>query len=125
MSAHRRRRKSPASDWTVVIVGISITLLVGGAVYAVHSMRSHADPAHTAEIGAAQEMVKAKFGSAGRFAPLEETSFTPIEDGKFRVSGEVDVISPNGSAARYFYTVIMHRSDGGSWMPDDVSLVPI
>lgn len=126
MSARQRRRTIPVSGKAVMIGALLILLLVGAGVYAaVHLLHRGAGPDRTAQYGAVQEFVKAKFGGATYFTPLEETSFQPTEDGKLRVTGEVDVVSPGGPSTRYAYTVVMHQGPDGDWQADEVSLVPV
>jgi len=121
---NERRRPLPPAV-ALGILGLVLVGLVSAAVYGIRMLRPHGDSQHLADIGAAQEMVTTKLGPGGRFAPVEETSFELLDNGRAKVSGEVDMIAQSGSVARYFYTVLMRRSPDGQWVADDVSIVPI
>jgi|SRR5579872_5102587 len=127
MSAHRQRRITPVSGKAAVaIAALAILSLVGAGTYAaIHMLHARGGSDHTAEFGFVQETVKAKIEGTAYFHPIEEASFETAEDGKLRVTGEVNVMAPNGTFARYSYTVVMHQGPDGNWIADDVSIVPV
>lgn len=126
MSAHRRRRTTPVSGRAAMIAALAILLLVGAGIYAaIHALRARGSSDRTLEFGAVQEAIKGKLESAAYFPPMEEASFENTEDGKIRVTGEVDAVSSSGRSSRYSYTVVLSMDPDGNWIAGDVSLVPI
>ena len=126
MSAVQHRRRTPNPAKALAITASVLLVLLGAGIYGtVRYLRSGDDSDRTVAFAAVQEFVKTKAGFSGRFSSIDETSFQSAEDGKMRVIGEMDVVSPEGRGSRYSYTVLMHKGPDGNWIADDVSLVPV
>src|ERR1035438_2104982 len=123
-AATYRRRRDPVSRRAIAVNELAVVLLVAAGAYAVyHWGFGGGGSDHLSEIGGAQDLVRQKVGSGAHFEPVEETSVENLDGEKVRVSGTVDVVNPNGTGARYSYSVIMHRNPDGEWVGDDVSLI--
>jgi hypothetical protein len=77
-------------------------------------------------VTASQRLVRASIpnGRKAAFCPPEQAVVESFADGKFRVSGWVDLIGPDGKAERRVFSVVVHRSAGNQWVGEAVSLVP-
>jgi|SRR5579863_1793657 len=125
MSARAHHSTSRVSGLAIVVIGLVIVLLVGTSLVAIHFARAGGDSDHASDIGAAQDMVKGKFGATAVFGPIAETSYEATADGQVKVSGSVHVVASSGTSSNYSYTVLMHRNPDGEWVADDISLIPI
>ena len=77
-------------------------------------------------VTASQQLVRASIpnGRKADFCPPEQAVVESFGDGKFRVSGWVDLTGPDGKAERQVFSVVVHRSASDQWLGEAVSLVP-
>jgi hypothetical protein len=58
------------------------------------------------------------------FSGDAETHIEALPDGKFVISGWVDLIGENGSSRRNTFTCRIYKNQSGEWALDDLSLIP-
>ena len=110
----------------LVMAGLAVVVGVGGILGALHFATGPTNNTDTEIVGAAQDFARAKVSGNAHFAPLAETAVETLSDGRVKVSGTVDVVAPSGNSATYSYTVFMRPGmDPGTWIVDDVSLIPL
>ena len=110
----------------LVLAGLAVLVGVGGILGALHFATRGVESSESDIVGAAQTFATAKLAGTPHFAPLAETAVENLSDGRVKVSGTVDVVTPSGNSATYSYTVFMRPGmDEGTWIVDDVSLIPL
>jgi hypothetical protein len=58
------------------------------------------------------------------FCSEEQTSMEAYPDGRIRVSGWVDQITPDGQSDRQNYSVVIFKNGANQWMSEQLTVTP-
>ena len=106
------------------LMGVVMLAAIGWGVR--HFFFEGSDAALLGKIGGAQRPINAKFASGTtQYEPPAEITVEDLPDGKVRVAGTVEVISPDGVRSRYSYTCVISKNEDSDWVADELNLIPI
>ena len=111
---------------THVLVALGLFIMVVAGFVLAHSNLASEDNFRTELLNvghqAVRDVIKEEFRTA--FSGMEETDFEERADGKYVISGWVDLISEQGAIERQHFTCTLYQNDNGDWLSEDVSVTP-
>jgi hypothetical protein len=120
----------PAVNWRKVFIAMVAMLLALAGYAAVEATRKagHYDkggPQATAELFV-QEHFRYELTEQGllHFHGAQETQVEKLGDKRYRVTGTVDVIQPNGRAREHRYSCTIRLLPSGEWAAEKVFALP-
>ena len=120
------RSRRPLGKWTTYATIIVATgLLAAAGVVLYHSRPQPAGERHRL-IRVAQTFVQGTLtaGINAAFADDVETTVEPQPDGKYTVSGWLDVYNQQGDHARQRYMVTISKNSADNWISENLSVIP-
>ena len=120
----------PAVNWRKVFIAMVAILLVLAGYAAVEATRKagrfdSGGPQATAELFV-EEHFRYELLEQGmlHFHGSQETQVEKLADKRYRVSGTVNVIQPNGRAREHRYFCTIRRLPNGDWAAEKVFVLP-
>ena len=129
--SRQRRSDAPSRTgsrkWLLPAVFLLVALLLVSGSFAVY----HAKPVDQANqnqeiIQVGQQMVRESLQDdlKSAFCPEEETNVAALSDGKFLVSGWVDLMSVDGQSDRQNFSVVLFKNEADDWVGEKLAVMP-
>jgi hypothetical protein len=111
----------------LLLAALAICLISAGGLVLARSARSGSsmdwrESLRQAGYQAVRNSVRADLRTA--FSDANETHIEALPEGRFLVSGWVDLIAENGAAQRQAFSCTIFRNQAGDWALEGVSLIP-
>jgi hypothetical protein len=107
-----------------MLIAVVLLAVVGFAFYLAASA-PHSSDVHTVKT-VAEQFVRQQIAETGtpHFSNDAETSVERLPEGKYLVTGWVEIVSPAGAMSHSSYNCIIYKNTAGDWVADQVNVLP-
>jgi hypothetical protein len=108
----------------LVLITVVLLAVVGAAFYLAASAPHSSDARLVKSI--AEQFVRQQIAQTGtpHFSNDGETNVERLPEGKYLVTGWVEVVTPDGGMSHSSYNCTIYRNTAGDWVADQVNVLP-